>query len=131
MPIAQLAEVKPALRVDFDDDDSLLTTYISASDGAIRDWLGETFVDGVLTMAALAAPTSTVTQNQIDIAKRDKDKMFSAAVFYCRELYEGNSKELTPGLPTPHAFYRILKPLQAKSINEEYAAELESGKVEY
>ena len=119
MPIATDALTKQALRVDGDFDDALITVYNSAADGAVRDYLGNTFVDAILDVAEMAtAPTGGESLKAYNTAVRQKSQLFSALVFYARELYELNPHELTPLGNTPHAFYRILRPLGAKRLND-------------
>ena len=107
--IATLANVRSAIRVDENAQDTLLKMYVSTAEGAIRGWLGDSFVEDILTAVATSPPDAQ--------AIRDRDMMFSALCFYVRELYEMNAHEFTTH-PTPHAFYVILRPLyiRAKSL---------------
>lgn len=121
MSITTLEFVRSALRVDGDADDILISSAMETGENAVRDWLGNPFVDSTLGQAV----------SQIAQAQRDIQSMTSAIVFYAREIYEGNAHELTPSLPTPHAFYRILKSMSVRAniYDESQHARLVGGMV--
>ena len=104
--IATLTEVKNAIRIDDNAEDALLGQYISGAEGTIRGWLGDSFVEAILTKAAMSPPDAQ--------AVRDKSILFSALCFFARELYEQNPHEFVRN-PTPHAFYVLLKPLYIRA----------------
>lgn len=53
--IIDLAEMKQHLRVDGDEEDSLITTYAEAAEARVRDWIGRPFYR---SEADLPAPES-------------------------------------------------------------------------
>ena len=119
MAIATLAQLKGALHVDQSDteDDTLLSTYLNAAESAVEEWLGAWFVDHVVTTAA-----SIQDIRRVRTARKRLDAMRAASYVYVGTLYDGVPTTISAAAPTPHPFYRILKPLSQVIISLDTAA---------
>lgn len=91
-----LETVKQYLRVDHNDDDILLATFLSAAKGYIQNYLNQRFVDmeeipAELTIPALALVSHFYEQRQIvtDGKSREVLYTFSSILNMHRRFYGG------------------------------------------